>query len=132
MNIARLSVTRPVAVTMRIAALVLLVASLQHVRGYALENDGLYLLRPLGRKRIALRIDAAQPDDHAFDGAWRLFANGGLLGVVGLFRSRRLGNFRAWVTDLRTLVVLRHAKGCAVISPQDRARFLAVLGGRRA
>lgn len=110
-------------------SVVLLVCVLGWPRGYVLSRDGLHVQRLFGRTRIAQRIDSAAADDDAFKGAWRVFANGGVFGCVGWFRSRRLGPFRAWVTDLSALVVVRHAAGCAVISPLDRAAFLAAVPG---
>lgn len=108
---------------------VLLVCWLLSVRGYLVDQGVVYVLRPFGRLRIARRIREASADDRAFDGAWRLWANGGLFALVGWFGSRRLGTFRAWVTDLSCLVVLRHEDDVAVVSPAERERFIAALHG---
>ncbi|MBN8727721.1 MAG: PH domain-containing protein [Xanthomonadales bacterium] len=99
--------------------------------GYALEGNGVYVLRPVGRKRIATRGAEALADDDAFRGAWRLFGNGGFFGVTGWFRTRKYGTCRAWVTDLSSLVVLRSDGRTALVSPLDRERFVQALGGTR-
>jgi hypothetical protein len=97
--------------------------------GYAVEGDGVYVLRPIGRRRIAARAAEALVDDDAFKGAWRLFGNGGFFGVTGWFRTRKYGTCRAWVTDLSRLVVLRSEGRTALVSPLDRERFIAKMGG---
>lgn len=99
--------------------------------GYAVEGDGVYVLRPIGRRRIAVRGAEALVDDEAFKSAWRLFGNGGFFGITGWFRTRRYGTCRAWVTDLSSLVALRSHGRTALISPRERERFVAALGDAR-
>ncbi len=43
-------------------------------------------------------------------GSLRLFGNGGMFSITGLYRNRALGNYRAFVTDLKKTVVLRFMK----------------------
>lgn len=100
--------------------------------GYAIEPGGIYVLRPIGRKRIGARHDVATADDEALRGAWRLCGNGGLFGATGWYRTRKYGTFRAWVTDPACLVVLQGEGRTAVISPRERARFLDAVGRPRA
>lgn len=54
--------------------------------------------------------------------------NGGFLGYIGWFRSKRLGSFRAYVTDPPRCVVLEFEQRKVVVSPDDPRRFLEALG----
>ena len=52
-------------------------------------------------------------------GSIRLCGNGGIFSFTGLYRSRALGRYRAFVNDLNRTVVLRFANRTAVVSPDD-------------
>jgi hypothetical protein len=57
--------------------------------------------------------------------AWRVFGSAGFLGWFGLFRSRRLGEFRACATNQRDLVLITKTNGAKlVISPHLPDAFL--------
>ena len=57
--------------------------------------------------------------------AWRVFGSAGFLGWFGLFRSRRLGQFRACATNQRDLVLITRTNGAKiVISPHLPDAFL--------
>ncbi|MCL5280232.1 MAG: PH domain-containing protein [Planctomycetes bacterium] len=57
--------------------------------------------------------------------AWRVFGSAGFLGWFGLFRSRRLGEFRACATNRRDLVLITRTNGAKmVISPHLPDAFL--------
>jgi len=82
--------------------------------------------RPLWITRVDLEgLRDATPDPEAFRGALRLFGNGGLFFFTGLYRSRRIGRFRAFVSDPRRSVVLRIGGRVCVVSPEDPGRFVA-------
>ncbi|MCK9537926.1 PH domain-containing protein [Dokdonella sp.] len=95
--------------------------------GYAIDATGIYVLRSVGRLRIAAPTASASIDDKVFPGSLRLFGNGGLFAFSGYFRNRKHGSFRAWVTDASSTVVLHSDARTVVISPVDRRRFVAVL-----
>jgi hypothetical protein len=58
--------------------------------------------------------------------AIRAFGNGGLFGVTGWFWSRDYGFFRAYVTNLRLLIVIERANARPiVISPEKMAPWIA-------
>lgn len=59
--------------------------------------------------------------------SFRLFGNGGLFGGTGIYWSRNLGIFRAWVTRARErdmIVVRTSDKKIILISPCDPQDFL--------
>lgn len=69
-----------------------------------------------------LRSVELNPD--ALKGSIRTFGNGGFGAFHGYFRSKRMGKFRAYVTDANRAVVLRWEDKCAVVSPKDTEYFI--------
>ena len=69
---------------------------------------------------------ARQPMRHA----WKLYGNDGLGAYSGRFRSRRLGAFRAYLSDAERAVVLRWPDRCVVISPEQPSYFLEAVRKR--
>lgn len=99
------------------------------VRGYALRHGELWIRRPFWWTRIPLDgLRSARVDPDALRGAVRLWGMGGFLAIVGWFYSKRLGRFRAWVTDSSRCVVLEWDGRTVVISPADPAAFVRALG----
>jgi hypothetical protein len=106
--------------------LILAGAALFVVRGYRLEPDALLIQRLLWTTRLPLaRLQSAESWPHAMRGSLRLCGNGGLLSITGWYRSSALGNYRAFVTNLKDTVVLRFEKKTVVISPENPERFVA-------
>ncbi len=98
-------------------------------RGYTVEGQTLLVHRLIGSARIPLQeireLRAGTADD--FQGAIRLFGNGGLFGYYGLFQTTRLGKSTWYVTDRsRTVVIVTGAK-TVVVSPDDVEGFLAAV-----
>jgi hypothetical protein len=62
--------------------------------------------------------------------AWKVHGNDGLGAVAGRFRNKRLGAFRAYLTDTEHAVVLRWPDRCLVISPQQDSFFLEAVRKR--
>lgn len=95
------------------------------VRGYSIEGGSLLVRRLLWSTRIDLAgLRSATADPEAMSGAIRTFGNGGLFSFTGRFRSRRLGSFRAFVTDMSSCVVLILERGTVVVSPDSPERFV--------
>jgi len=95
------------------------------IRGYVV-SEGMLVIRRLGWE-TKIPLDNLQSLDvipHAMHGAIRLFGNGGLFSITGLYRSKALGNFRAFVTDLNHTVVLHFPGRTVVISPDDPTEFI--------
>jgi len=63
-------------------------------------------------------------DAKALKGTLRTFGNGGLGAFHGYFYSKRMGKFRAYVTDTSRSVVLRWENKCVVVSPKDTEYFI--------
>lgn len=107
---------------------ILLFAALFVVRGYGIEPGALAVRRLLWSTRVELDGPArAWSDPAAMCRSLRLFGNGGLYGITGLFRNPGLGRYRAFVTDPARAVVVRTAARTVVVSPADPERFLAGL-----
>jgi len=96
--------------------------------GYAIDEGGIHVLRPIGRKRIAAVDAEAVPGDGALAFALRLFGNGGVFGITGWFRIRGHGTCRAWVTDTSMMVMLHSEGRTVLVSPLDRERFMRSVG----
>jgi hypothetical protein len=98
------------------------------VRGYEVERGVLGVRRLLWTTRIPLAgFERAWHDPEAMRGSRRLFGNGGLFAIVGLFRNKALGTFRAFVTNPGQAVVIRLASRAVVVSPAEPRAFIAAL-----
>jgi hypothetical protein len=101
------------------------ISALFAIRGYAITADAILVRRPLWTTRLpraGLRSAEAVPN--AMCRSLRLCGNAGLFSFTGWYRSKALGVYRAWVTDLRSTVVLRFEKRTAVLSPADPDAFV--------
>ncbi len=102
------------------------------VRGYRIEMGSLYIERLIWDTRIDLRhLRSVEADPDAMARAWRTFGNGGLFSFSGWFRNKKLGFFRAWVTNRKNCVVLKLEDRTLVVSPSEPASFAEALGPRR-
>jgi len=101
-------------------------AALFIIRSYEIEPNVLAIRRLLWTTRLplsGLQSVVVVPD--AMRGSLRLFGNGGMFSITGWYRSRALGNYRAFVTDLKRTVVLRFAKKTIVVSPENPEQFVS-------
>lgn len=94
------------------------------VRGYELAPGELRVRRLLWSTRVPLAGPVeVRADPQAMTGSMRLFGNGGLFSFTGLFQSRTLGRYRAFVTDPARAVVLRGAGRVVIVSPAEPQAF---------
>lgn len=101
------------------------------VLGYELRGQALLIKRPGWTTRIPLAgLRAVEIDPKALTRSIRVFGNGGLFAFSGLFWSKNLGRFRAYVTDLDRSVVLRLANRTIVVSPHAPEDFAVELRQR--
>jgi len=101
-------------------------AALFAIRGYAIEPNALAIRRLLWTTRLPLSgLQSAEAVPNVMRGSLRLFGNGGMFSITGLYRNRALGNYRAFVTDLKKTVVLRFPKRTVVVSPENPEQFVA-------
>jgi len=117
-----------------IAAVGVLVFGLSYAwapRGYSVEDRSIIVKRLAGAARIPLgdvrEIRQASSDD--LSGAIRLWANGGVFGYYGLFRTSKLGKCTWYLTNRRNAVVVITGEKTALFSPDDVNGFLAALRG---
>ena len=95
------------------------------IRRYRLVGDELRIELPFRTARFPLAgLAGVTPDREAMRGAWRTNGNGGLGAITGRFRSKRLGPFRAYLTDVEHAVVLRWPDRCVVVSPHQHSFFI--------
>ena len=95
------------------------------IRGYAIGSDEILIHRLLwstSLPRAGLESASVEPD--AMRGSLRTFGNGGGFSFSGLYYNKRLGSYRAFVTDLRRTVVLRYATRRVVLSPESPEDFV--------
>ena len=106
--------------------LILIGAALFVIRSYTIAPNELLVQRLLWTTRLSLSgLQSVEAMPDAMRGSLRLFGNGGMLSITGLYRNRALGNYRAFVTDLKKTVVLRFPKRTVVVSPENLERFVA-------
>jgi hypothetical protein len=60
-------------------------------------------------------------------GSIRVFGNGGLFSFTGLYQNKRLGSYRAYVTDDKRTVVVRLKEKTIVISPEFPDEFVRTI-----
>jgi hypothetical protein len=101
------------------------------IRMYRLVGTELHVRT--GWRTIRLHLEKLQsvtPDPAALRWAWKTSGNRGLMGVAGRFRSKRLGAFRAYLTDKERAGVLRGPQGCVVVSPDKTSLFIEAVRKR--
>ncbi|MCU0771016.1 MAG: PH domain-containing protein [Verrucomicrobia bacterium] len=110
-------------------ALILAVVALFCVRGFTVNQRELLIQRLFWPTRFSLTdLQRAYPDPEALRWSLRKAGNGGFLAYTGWFWSKRLGSFRAFVTDPARCVVLEFKHRKLVVSPDDPGRFVQTLG----
>lgn len=98
------------------------------IRDYRIADDLLHVVRPFYTARIPLAgLVSVVADRDAMAGAWKTVGNDGLGAIAGRFRSRKLGRFRAYVTDPEYGVVLRWPAQCLVVSPEKPGLMVEAL-----
>ena len=108
---------------------IVLVTVLFTIRGYTITPSSILVHRlfwDTELPRVGLESASAEPD--AMRGSLRTFGNGGAFSFSGFFWSKRLGSYRAFVTDPRRTVVLRYASRRVVLSPELPGSFVGDLG----
>jgi len=104
---------------------ILLLSALFVVRSYDLDGDRLLVRRLLWLTIIDIRgLTDVWRDPNALRGSVRVFGNGGLFALNGLFWSRSLGYYRVFATDPKKSVVMALPKRKIVISPADPETFV--------
>ena len=103
------------------------------VRRYRLLGDEIVVERAWLTVRLPLAgLTAVETDREAMRGAWKLMGNDGLGAWAGRFRSKKLGNFRVYLSDPDCAVVLRWPDRCLVVSPAQPGEFTDAVRARLA
>jgi hypothetical protein len=99
------------------------------IRGYSVSSDCILVHRLLWQTLLPrVGLESAQVEPEAMRGSMRTFGNGGAFSFTGFYYNKRLGSYRAYVTDPRRCVVLRYANRRVVLSPASPADFVSDLG----
>lgn len=107
---------------------ILVVIAIYCVRGYELGPGELRIRRLFFQTRWPLDEDAtATVQPRAMRGSWRLWGNGGLFAITGIFSGSGLGRYHAFVTDPARTVVVTTRRGIVVVSPDRPAEFVAAV-----
>lgn len=108
---------------------VVLVSFAYSPRGYNLADRTISVQRLAGQALIPLddirEARPATPEDSR--GCIRLWGSGGFFGYFGLFRSRKLGKFTAYLTNRNNHVVVITGSKTVLLSPDDVDGFLAAI-----
>ena len=111
--------------------LLILIVALFQVRGYVLTSKQLIVKRLFWKNRVNLSsLVSAEFDSQAMSNSWRIFGNGGFFSITGIFWDKKLGLYRAFVTNEKNSIVLKFIDKVIVISPdnpQDMITNLTIL-----
>jgi hypothetical protein len=100
-------------------------AALFTIRGYSIASDCILVHRLLWSTRLPRAgLESAQAEPDAMRGSLRTFGNGGAFSCTGFYYNKRLGSYRAYVTDPHRTVVLRYANRRVVLSPATPEDFV--------
>lgn len=105
---------------------ILIIAAFFIIRGYVLTSETLLVRRLIWDLKIDLtELMSAEVDPDAMTRSIRLFGNGGLFCLAGVFRNKKLGMYRAFATDPKRSVVLRFSTRTIVVTPDRPEEFVA-------
>ncbi len=111
-----------------IPVLTLFISLLFTVRGYSILGNIFRVRRLLWYTDIDISmLQSVEYDPKAMTGSLRTFGNGGLFSFSGSYKSRKLGSFKAYVTDFKKCVVIIAAGQTVVVSPENPELFVEVL-----
>lgn len=102
------------------------------VRRFELTDQEIHVQRSVWKDTINLSgLRSATADATACKGAFKTFGNDGLFAMHGRFYSKKLGKFRAFVTDRANAVILKFDDRTIVISPENPRSFVNELNRRQ-
>jgi hypothetical protein len=98
------------------------------IRGYSISSDSILVDRLLWSTVLPRAgLESAQVEPDAMRGSLRTFGNGGAFSFTGFYYNKRLGSYRAYVTDPHRTVVLRYTNRRVVLSPAGPESFVSDL-----
>ncbi|MBZ0112291.1 MAG: PH domain-containing protein [Thermoanaerobaculia bacterium] len=126
-----IAVSQNFGVTIAAAVLPVVVlggSALFTVRGFEIVGSEILVQRLLWQTRIDLGgVERIWASALAMEKSWRVFGNGGLYSISGLFRNRRLGSYRAFAVDPKNAVVLEWEDHRVVVTPGRPLDFVEAL-----
>lgn len=111
-----------------IPILILVLAWLFSVRGYRVDDETLYIVRPFWSTEIP-RADFREYEvvEDILTDARRVYANAGLFSYVGVYDTDAYGEVSAYVTHLYNLVLIHAGEEQYLLSPDDVPSMMAAL-----
>ena len=107
-----------------------LITALFTIRGYTVTPDAILVHRLFWDTRLPREgLVSATFEPKVMNRSLRICGNGGMFSFTGWFWSKKLGRYKAYVTDLNRTVVLRWEKRLAMVSPGDPEAFVHELMG---
>ncbi|MDD2710529.1 MAG: PH domain-containing protein [Verrucomicrobiae bacterium] len=103
--------------------------SLFAIRGYEIRPGKLIVQRTVWQETIPLSdLKSVEYKAEIMKKSYRTLANGGVFGFIGNFSNKKLGAYRALVTDLNKTVILKFASHTLVVSPGQPEAFVLAAG----
>lgn len=104
---------------------VLLGSALSVVRSYEVDRNRLSIQRLLWSTVIDIRgLTRVWHDPNGLRGSIRVFGNGGLFSLTGIYWSRALGRYRMFATDPKKFVGMVLPSRKIVVTPADPDAFV--------
>lgn len=101
------------------------------VVGYELKPQQLRIRRLFWSTEISvIGLQRVYADPELMKCSLRIFGNGGLFSITGLYQNRTLGRYRAFVTNSEQAVALFLSDRIIVISPRDPEAFVQAVCAR--
>ena len=105
---------------------ILLIGILFTIRGYIVTGDTLLVQRLFWNTRVSLaNLRSVEADPKSMAKTIRTWGNGGMFCFSGMFRNKKLGSYRAFVTDPKRSVVLKFSDQTIVVTPDRPEEFVA-------
>jgi hypothetical protein len=112
------------AIVAAVLCIILIWAFVRAPVAYELNGDTLTIELRVGSRQFG-PIASCRPADEPVSFAVRVWGNGGLFAVTGLYRDKAHGSFRAFVTDPKRLVLVQTVSDeKIVISPSNTAEWV--------
>jgi len=101
------------------------------VTGYQVRADRITISRMASDVDIPIRdIESIEFDPDGMKRSLKVFGNGGVFGFYGKFWNRKYGKYRAFVTDLKKVVVIRTGENIFMLSPEEPEKFIEKIKGK--
>jgi len=105
--------------------LILLGCYWYRVTGYQVDANRITINRLASDVDIPLgKVESIDFDPEAMKRSLKSFGNGGVFGFYGKFWNRKYGRYRAYVTDLNKVVVIRAGGTIYMLSPEQPEKFI--------